>query len=177
MRLFLAFSYHVDRWLALGRRRVIGCVLLVGLLAVTLACGVALVVQERRVTQIDVARAAGLTAAGALTARLLSYDYRTLDENLASAQEATSGSFADEYGRLSSEVVRPNAVARHIVTSAQVVGSGVVTASRDTLVALLFVNQSTTAADQPVARIDRSRARVSLAFVGGSWRITGITPV
>lgn len=168
---------RVDAWLSPGRRRVAVTAVLIALLVVASAAAVVLFLGARERSAIEAARVDGLRAASDLTTRLLSYDYRTLDANLAAADGATTGAFADQYRNLAAQLIRPNATEQQIVTTAAVVGNSVVTATPDGVVALLYLNQSTTGKDRPAPRIDRSRARVSMTLVDGNWRISDIVPV
>jgi Mce-associated membrane protein len=167
----------VDRWLSRGRRRLIATAVVIVLLLVTIFAGTILVLAARKHAEAETARTEGLHAAIEDTTKLLSYDYRTLDANLSAADAITTGEFADQYRGLATQLIKPNAMEQQIVTTAQVVGSSVVTATPGGLVALLYLNQTTTGREQPTPRIDRSRARVTLILDNGSWRISEIAPV
>ncbi|MBP2369884.1 hypothetical protein [Pseudonocardia parietis] len=167
----------LDRWLARGHRRTVTTVVLAVLLVVVLTVGTVVFLDLQRQRETERARTDGLRAAADLTSSLLSYDYRTLDDDLARADTVTTGDFARQYRDLAAQLIRPNAGEQQVVTKAEVAGSSVVTATPDGLVALLYINQSTTGRQQDVPRIDRSRARVTLAFTEGKWLISDLVPV
>ncbi|MCW2717495.1 hypothetical protein [Pseudonocardia sp.] len=166
-----------DRWLSRGRRRAVVTALLAVLIVAVLALGTVLFLDVQRQRETDQARSDGLRAAAQLTTTLLSYDYRTLDADLARANSVTTGDFTQQYGNLAAQLIRPNAGTQQIVTKAEVVGSSVVTATPNGLVALLYINQSTTGKQPDVPQIDRSRAKVTLTFTDGKWLISDLVPV
>jgi Mce-associated membrane protein len=166
-----------DRWLSRGRRRPVVTALLAVLIVAVLALGTVLFLDVQRQRETDQARSDGLRAAAQLTTTLLSYDYRTLDADLAHANSVTTGDFTQQYGNLAAQLIRPNAGTQQIVTKAEVVGSSVVTATPNGLVALLYINQSTTGKQPDVPQIDRSRAKVTLTFTDGKWLISDLVPV
>ncbi|WP_341268307.1 MULTISPECIES: hypothetical protein [Gordonia] len=126
-------------------------------------------------------RAAGQSAVEAArrdVPELLSYDYRNIDEAFpASAKKLLTGKFLDEYTQLGASVIQPAAKRDAIVTKADVVEASVVTAQKDDVVVLLFVNQTTTSKELEGPRLDGSRVRVHMVGDGDSWKISEFTPV
>lgn len=119
-------------------------------------------------------RAAATAAASAHLEALLSYDPGTLGEMPARIDEATTGPFHDEFRRLFEQTVRPRAEAVKARTVAQVVSSAWVEAAPGRVVALLFVNQSTTTERTVGDRIDTVEARVTMEEAGGRWLVAGL---
>lgn len=122
------------------------------------------------------ARADALDAAKTRVPVLLSYDKATLDEDLDRALEQTTGSFADDYEKILTEVVEPTAKRRGISTEATVSAAGVVSGDRDTVVVLLFLTQTTTAKGDR-SSVSGSRVEVTLKRTGDDWKIAGLQPV
>ncbi|MFZ5850806.1 MAG: hypothetical protein ACOYY2_05365 [Actinomycetota bacterium] len=127
--------------------------------------------QERRV---DGARTAALAAARTAAPVVLSYDYRWLDQDFAAARNLLTGAFRDQYDKTTADVVRPTATQYQAVVKAQVVEASVVAASRDRVVTLLFVNQTTTSTRLQGPRLDISRVRLTLVRSGDRWLVSAI---
>jgi len=122
------------------------------------------------------ARAAALGAAKTRVPVLLSYDKATLDKDLDRALEQTTGTFADDYEKILTEVVEPTARRRGISTKASVSAAGVVSGDRDQVVVLLFLTQTTTAKGDR-SSVSGSRVEVTLKRSGDDWKIVGLQPV
>lgn len=124
------------------------------------------------------AGSAALAAARTDVPKLLGYDYRTIDTTFpAIANSALTGKFADQYRELGSSVIIPAAKKDNIVTTAEVVAGSVVSARKDAVTVLLFVNQSTTSSTLQGPRLDGSRVRVELQHTDGGWKVSELTPV
>lgn len=126
------------------------------------------VLEERRA---DAARQDGLLAARDAAVLLFSYNYETLQEDFEAALEVTTGDFTDEYRRTTKEVVEPVAQEYDAAVEAVVVEAGVVEAEADRVVALVFLNQTTTSTRVDGPKVDQSRVRLSLTKVDGEWRV------
>jgi len=137
---------------------------LIGLsvLALLLAAGVgylAVDLSSRNAT--DRAEVTGRDAAVAHVERILSYDHESFDEGAAEARRLMTEGFAEEYDDTVA-LVREDAVERESVVTAEVVAASVVSAAEDRVEALLFVNQTTEAADLEEPRVDLNRVVVTL---------------
>lgn len=109
---------------------------------------------------------------------LLSYDYRTVGNEVAQRQALTTGQFHDEYGSLIKDVVTPSAQQQKTVTQTQVVNAAPTEAvSPLHCSVLLFLNQTTTTAAKADPTFSGSRVRVGLDNVDGRWLISDVTPV
>jgi hypothetical protein len=122
------------------------------------------------------ARADALAAAQKRVPTLLSYDSATLDEDLANAEAQTTGDFAADYGKILDDVVKPQAKARKISTTATVTAAGVVRGDTDEVVVLIFLTQTTTSGKDGTT-IAGSRVEVTMAPVGSDWKIASLKPV
>jgi Mce-associated membrane protein len=122
------------------------------------------------------ARTDALDAAKTRVPVLLSYDKKSLDEDLDRAVAQTTGSFADDYEKILTEVVEPTARRRGISTEASVSAAGVVSGDREEVVVLLFLTQTTTAKGNR-SSVSGSRVEVTLKRSGDDWKISGLRPV
>jgi Mce-associated membrane protein len=127
-----------------------------------------------RADQIEDARQAGLEASRDAAAVLLSYDYRTLDKDFAAGKAVTTGAFRTKYGDTTSKVVAPVAKEKKAVVKAQVVTAGIVRATPDTVVTIVYVNQVTTSSLNSGPKVDLSRVRMTLEHVGGRWLVSNV---
>jgi hypothetical protein len=117
------------------------------------------------------ARDAGMAAATGLTEKVLSYDWKTLDADSKAAQEVLAPSFRSEYAKTMTGV-KAKAVKNQVKLKASAAATSIVSATEDKVVALVFVNQITTAKGTTNQRVDSSRVRVTLTRRGGDWRIS-----
>lgn len=116
------------------------------------------------------ARKDAVTAAKTAVTQILSYDYRTLDKDIAAAKANATGAFLTEYtstsGRLLSQAKQLKAVVQ-----ASVAGTSVVSASAKRVVVLAFVDQATVKSGDKQTRIDQNRVRMTLQKVKGRWLV------
>lgn len=117
------------------------------------------------------ARDDGLAAAKRLTRTVLSYDWRTLDQDAADAAKVSAPSFRAQYARAMAGV-RAETVRDQVTLAAVPVDAAVVSASASRLVALVFLDQTTTARGSANRRLDQNRVLVTLTRHGGEWRVS-----
>jgi Mce-associated membrane protein len=123
----------------------------------------------------DKARTQAVAAARQAAHDILSYDYRTLDDDIARAKTETTGLFASQYAGSAGTLL---AQARQLRAIVQATPStpGVVSATPDEVVVLVFVDQASVkqAAGQksPTTRIDQSRVRMTMTKVGDRWLVS-----
>ncbi len=140
------------------------------LLALVLAAGVAyLAVDLSSRNAADRAEVTGRDAAVAHVERILSSDHASFDEGTAEAKRLMTETFAKEYDDTVA-LVQEDAVDRESVVTAEVVAASVVSATEDRVEALLFVNQTTEAADLEEPRVDLNRVVVTLVPAGEADR-------
>lgn len=156
------------RWLSLP---------VAALLLVTLGVGAAtafvwLDVQEK--SQSESARRSGLDASRDAARQLFSYDYRTLDKNFSVGRALTTGGFRTDYDKTTTKVVADVAKRYKAVVKANVVNAGVVRASPDEVVTIVYVNQVTTSTQVTGEKVDLSRVRMTLVRSGGRWLVTKV---
>lgn len=158
-----------------GRRRVGGRVILAAA-AVVLAAAAASITtwQAHDAEQIEEARTQALEAAKTRVPTLLSYQSSSLEADLKTAIEQTTGSFHDDYATVLDQAVAPAAEESSISTQAEVSAAGVVSATADKVVVLVFLTQTTTANGR--TSVSGSRVDITMQRDGDDWKIAGLEP-
>ncbi len=117
------------------------------------------------------ARDAGLQQATQLTQQVLSYDWKTLDADIKASEAVLAPSFRGEYTKAMAGV-KDQTVKNQVKLTASAVATSIVSASENKVVALVFVNQVTTAKGTENQRLDQNRVLVTLTRDGGEWRVS-----
>lgn len=145
-------------------------------LAVVLAAAVAFLGFEVMRTPspdgLDQIRGAALKTGKSSAKTLLSYDYRTLDKDFTAGRRVTTGKFQRQYAATTSKTVTPSAKKYHVTVTAEVVAGSVVSARRDHVVLLLYVNQDTVSDLVKNGRLDQNRVEMTVVPVDGHWRVS-----
>ncbi|MET9757562.1 hypothetical protein ABZ016_00660 [Streptomyces sp. NPDC006372] len=165
-----------------GSRRRLLTLVLAALLVIALVALAALGWRYRDGRLTETARTEALTAAREAAPIVLSYDYRHLDKDFSRARAHLTGDFRDEYGKTTKTVVAPTAGKYHGVVKATVATPGpggapaasVVSASRDKVVVLLFVNQVTESTQVSGSRLDLNRVRMTMERADGGWKVSAV---
>lgn len=170
--------HRIQRLSRMSRRSAVVTLVVLGLLvgagtAATAVFGRSAADHNAAVTATKAAR----DSAQSRVPKVLSYDFNTVDSEFPGATQNLTGAFRDDFAKLGTSVIIPAAHRDSIVTKATVVGTSVVSADRDKVVLLLFLNQSTTSTKYQGPRLDGSRVRVTMANAAGTWLISDITPV
>lgn len=112
----------------------------------------------------------------------LSYDFRSLDKNLAAAQRLMSADFATTFAHTFDKTARPMAMDKHAVTSALVRGAGLLDQADDeharclVYVDQILVSSSTMKSKKSPAKISQTRVVVELVRQDEGWRVDDILP-
>ncbi|WP_433506261.1 hypothetical protein ACQP04_07160 [Pseudonocardia halophobica] len=131
-----------------------------------------------RQAQIESARGAASAAAEQKVTELLSYDYRTIQNDQQDRSAMLTGQFKDDYGSLLADIVGPAATQQQLTTRSSVVTSSVVgTEGTEQVTLLMFLNQTTQSAAKPDPTLSGSRIRVTMQEVDGAWLVSELTPV
>lgn len=146
-------------------------------LAILLAAVAFLGVHVRHNDEVDASRQAAIDAGKEQLVEVLSYNFKTIDEDIAQAKGQLTGKFAEDFGRLADKLIVPTAKKDDIRTDAEVVGASSVSAEPDRVVLLMFVNQTTNSKRSSEPRIDGSRIRLTMARVDDRWLISELTPL
>ena len=124
----------------------------------------------------DDARTQVLVAAADLTQRTLSYDYKSLENDMEVARARMTPSFRKEYDSTMAQV-RDNTVKNEIVLEAVAVSSAIIKATERQATVLVFVNQTTTAGTgkKRNQQLSRNSLVITLARDEGDWAISKLT--
>jgi Mce-associated membrane protein len=155
---------------------------LAGLVAVGLVAVTLLGLQYRDTAQSRQARTDALAAAEKAAPVILSYDYRHLDRDFATASSHLTGSFRAKYRKTTSKVVMPTAKKYRGVVKATVAkprsgkapAASVVSASPNRVVVLLFMNQVTKSTQISGPRLDLNRVRMTLVPSSDKWKVSAV---
>ncbi len=161
-------SGRVRRWLPVGLALIL--VLILG------GADVLLAATRPSAAPSASARAQLLASVKTSTALVVSYDYRHLTQDAATAESHLTGAFKTQYATAMTKTVSPKAVAQKAVVAGQVSSAGVETVSRDGRTATLLVlgQLNVTSSSQTTARSDVFRVRVTVQRVGTAWLISKI---
>lgn len=124
----------------------------------------------------DDARTQVLVAAADLTQRTLSYDHKTLENDMEVARARMTPSFRKEYDSTMAQV-RDNTVKNKIVLEAVPVSSAIVKATEHQAKVLVFVNQTTTAGTgkNRNQQLTRNTLVITLTRGEGDWAMSKLT--
>jgi Mce-associated membrane protein len=122
----------------------------------------------------DEPRSEAIVAAADLTQRALSYDYRSLANDMEVAEARMAPSFRKEY-KATMATVRANTLKNKIVLQADAVSSSIITATEHKATLLVFVNQTTTAQATKASQLDRNSLVVTLVRGEGDWMLSELT--
>jgi Mce-associated membrane protein len=118
------------------------------------------------------ARDDGLQAATRLSQKIFSYDWKTFDQDAASSEKVLGATFRKEYASTIAKT-RATAVANQVKQTAQASATSIVSASKDKVVALVFMNVLATGKTGG-QHVTTSRLLVTLTPSGGDWRISSL---
>lgn len=159
-------------------RAELGMTLLIVLTVAAVATATTLLTLQLRPDQrIGEQSDAALGAAKDGTVALLSYAPDSLDRDFAAAKSHLTGDFLNYYNQFTEQIVAPAARDKAVQTTAAVVRAAVEGLDSGTATVLVFINQTTTSADQPEPSIVASSVRVTLNETDGNWRISSFDPV
>ena len=122
------------------------------------------------------ARTQVLVAAADLTERTLSYDYKTLANDMEEARARMTPSFRKEYAETMAQV-KANTEKNKIVLEAVAVSTAIIDATEHKATLLMFVNQTTTAGDgkDRNQQLNRNSLVVTLTRGEGEWDMSKLT--
>lgn len=122
----------------------------------------------------DAPRSEAVIAAADLTQRALSYDYRTLANDMEIARARMTPSFRKQYEDTMAQV-RANTLKNKIILQADAVSSSIITATEHKAQLLVFVNQTTSAQATKAQQLDRNSLIVTLVRGKGDWMLSDLT--
>jgi Mce-associated membrane protein len=108
--------------------------------------------------------------------QVFGYDYQTVERSLNEVYPLLTPEYRHEFEDRATKDIIPQARERQVVSQANVVGVGVLTAQRNSASVMVYMNRTVTdKSKQPV--YDGSRLRVDYQKVDGKWLIKYITPI
>ena len=116
-----------------------------------------------------------MQAATQLTQKVLSFDWSKLDADTQAAEAVMAPSFRREYADQMAKL-KAQTIKNQVKLTANAVATSIVSATDKKVVALVFVNQVTTAKGTNNQRVDSSRVLVTLTRDDGEWRISKLKP-
>ena len=108
--------------------------------------------------------------------QVFGYDYQTVERSLNEVYPLLTPDYRQEFEDRANKDIIPQARERQLVSQANVVGVGVLTAQRDSASVMVYMNRTVTDKSKtPV--YDGSRLRVDYQKIDGKWLIKYITPI
>jgi Mce-associated membrane protein len=108
--------------------------------------------------------------------RVFGYDYQTVERSLTDVYPMLAPDYRQEFEARANKDIIPQARERQLVSQANVVGVGVLSAQRNSATVMVFMNRTVT--DKSKTPIyDGSRLRVDYQKIDGKWLIKYITPI
>jgi Mce-associated membrane protein len=157
---------------------------LVGLLSVLLACGVvalaciggSLYWNRVEIRGEQATRADLVPLAREQIPKVFGYDYQTVERTLGDIYPLLTPAYRKEFEDRANKDIIPQARERQLVSQANEVGVGVLSAQRNSGSVMVYLNRTVTdKSKQPV--YDGSRLKVDYLKVDGKWLINYITPI
>jgi len=108
---------------------------------------------------------------------VLTYSSGNFDRDVSSARTYLTGDFLGQYDTYIQTAVAPVAKQKSIKTTATVVRRAVSELRPESAAVLLYINQTTSTADNPAPSSAASSVMVRLTKVDGKWLISSFTPV
>jgi Mce-associated membrane protein len=131
-----------------------------------------------RLQRAETAAEEALAAARALAPDLLSYDHRTIDQDLARARQHTTGELTGHYRDLAQTLV-PTAREQRASQEVAVAAAAVESAAAEHVQVLLFIDVTTVKTlageEQPQRQVSRNRARFLMVKEGDRWRVAALS--
>ena len=157
-------------------RRVVPTWLLIGLAVLLLVVGSGTIYLATQPSEAAVEAATSSARVAAQTAAepLLSYDYRTLDQDQRDAERYLTSRYRAKYDQLFS-LISDNAPRTKTVVTAHVLDTAVVRAGEDRVQILIFVDQSRTNAASSQPTVFKNQATLTMQKVDGEWLVDGLT--
>lgn len=121
--------------------------------------------------QSEEAKRAAMVAATSATERILSYDAKTLDDDVAAVQGLLGGEMLEQYAETMG-TIRAKTVENEAVVEASVVSASAISATEHDAKVLLFVNQTTNGKHLDQPRADLNRVVVTMHRDDGDWTVT-----
>lgn len=133
-------------------------------------------IAAHRAQQINEARFDAVTQARQRVAEILTYSANTIDADIDRARQDTAGAFAEYYAPFAQRAIAPAVRDAGTSSIAVVSRAAAVSATPDTVVVIVFIDQQTSSKAQPQPRSTSSTALVTMTKVAGQWLVSELTP-
>jgi Mce-associated membrane protein len=108
--------------------------------------------------------------------KVFGYDYQTVERSLTEVYPLLTPAYRQEFEDRANKDIIPQTRERQLVSQANVVGVGVLSAQRNSASVMVYMNRTVT--DKSKTPIyDGSRLRVDYQKIDGKWLIKYITPI
>ena len=109
---------------------------------------------------------------------LFSYNYKTLNKDLAAAQADTTGAFTSQYKSISEPAVGPLATKYKVIVVAKVLAATVVDSSNlKQIKVMLFLDQTVTNSQLAAPRLDANRVVLTMVPVAKTWKVVAVSAI
>jgi Mce-associated membrane protein len=125
----------------------------------------------------EAAAQSAVAAAKDATVAIYTYSANTIDRDIASAQSHLTGDFSSEYQQYIQSPAPTEAKKNGLKTAATIAGAALVEMHPGSAQVLLFINQTTTSAQNPATSSDSRSILATLTKVDGKWLISSMKPV
>mgnify|MGYP001619046101 CR=1 FL=1 len=132
------------------------------------------VTDSRGPAPVEQSRKDAVTAGRDAARLVFSYDYRRLDKDFQAGLATTTGPFRKDYENTTNKVVRPTAPRYKAVLVAEVSEAGVITASKDRVLLLVFLNVQSTSSLTTAPKITPRRLAMTMQRDGERWLVADI---
>jgi Mce-associated membrane protein len=124
----------------------------------------------------EAAAQSAIAAAKDGTVAVYTYSADTIDRDIASAQSHLTGDFLSEYKQYIQTPAPTDAKRNGVKTAATVAGAALMELHPGSATLLLFINQTTTSAQNPATQAASRSLLVTLMKVDGKWLISSMKP-
>jgi Mce-associated membrane protein len=133
--------------------------------------------QAQRYADRDAGRAEAMEQGKRAVVRLLSYNFRTVADQVADTRDLVTGDLKGQYADLVAGSVAPGAKDKQVAIQTQVLQEAVVADGGDHMVLLMFLDQESGSRLKGDQQSTGSRVRVALDREGDRWLVSGLEPV
>lgn len=132
---------------------------------------------DHRNSQTEAARIAAPQTAREQVVTVLSYDFRSIEEDLQRARGALTEQYGAQFVAEANKITVPAAGAQSMITHADVVASSVVRADPDEVVVLVFLNQRTHSSQAEAVQLSAHRVVLTMTRFEDRWLISDLERV
>jgi Mce-associated membrane protein len=122
------------------------------------------------------AEAEVLAPAKAAAARILSYDYRHIDQDATATAAVLTGQFHDQYLTVMRQQIVPQAPKQRAVVAAEILAAGVsgISPNANQASVVVFANQTVSNTATPQPSVAQVRVRLTLDHINGHWLVSKV---